>query len=109
LIPRISSPRLSAAGFIAADVAAIALPSVATDADKERSATTWTTACAHTENVALGCRLFFREVHDYTIILSPDDRRMIAPAARLISSYSIPATGHIYPFPDGRRHLSNFG
>ena len=34
----------------------------------------------------------------------PDDRRMIAPAARMISSCPIPATVQIYTLPDDRRH-----
>ena len=33
----------------------------------------------------------------------PDDRRMIAPAARMISSFPIPATVRIYTFWDDRR------
>jgi hypothetical protein len=33
----------------------------------------------------------------------PDDRRMVAPAAQMISSSSIPATVHIYTFWDDRR------
>lgn len=41
----------------------------------------------------------------HNIAESLDDRRILAPTAQMISSCSLPATGQIYPFSDGRRQL----
>ena len=63
LVPGIGRTRLPSTGSFTTSIATVALPSVATDTDKEHNATIPTTAPAHSESTSLRNRLLLRIVH----------------------------------------------
>jgi hypothetical protein len=102
LVPGIGRTRLPSTGSFATSIATVALPSVATDTDKEHNATIPTTAPAHSESTSLRNRLLLRIVHGNTILQSPGGSTDDCACGADDIEQLYAATGHFSTPSDGR-------
>jgi hypothetical protein len=82
---------------------AIALTAIATTAEVENSAAAGAVTLTNAKKTICLGHLLNSTAHTNTIPLTSDDRQMIAPAAQMISSSTIPASVQISTFSNERR------